>query len=313
MAVLTAFPRLAAAPVSWGVWRPSDKGHPLRDEFLSHASDLGFSGVELGPAGFLGPEDPDTVARLRAAELGCAGCFVEVALLDRPSHSDSFIRSVQALSHLGPGAVLVVADLGSPELQATAGKLAPNRLSAPLESLRSAVRELRAMHRVCEQSGIGFAFHPHMGTMFQTKADVSVILEHPDASELAICLDTGHCYMGGIDPVAFTRTLGNRLAHVHLKDVDSTIYDQVAHGSMAYDQAWAAGMFCRLGDGSAAIEEVSALLASQRFAGWIVSESDRFESSSSDLAAIVAAEGENLRRIRAWLDGPKIRAETRTK
>ena len=49
----------------------------------------------------------------------------------------------------------------------------------------------------------------------------------------AICLDVGHYTVGGGDPVAALRDLGERVTHVHLKDVDPAVLDGLRAGSIA--------------------------------------------------------------------------------
>ena len=40
-------------------------------------------------------------------------------------------------------------------------------------------------------------------------------------SSISLCLDTGHLLIGGTDPAELTRQAPDRIAHTHLKDVDS--------------------------------------------------------------------------------------------
>ena len=60
--------------------------------------------------------------------------------------------------------------------------------------------------------------HPHVGTMVENPDDVQRVL---DGSAIALCLDTGHLLIGGTDPAELTRQVPDRIAHTHMKDVDS--------------------------------------------------------------------------------------------
>ena len=48
--------------------------------------------------------------------------------------------------------------------------------------------------------------------------------------EVGWCLDTGHLLIGGTDPVQFAREHGDRVKHVHLKDVDGDLAADVRAG-----------------------------------------------------------------------------------
>ena len=42
-----------------------------------------------------------------------------------------------------------------------------------------------------------------------------------DRSRISLCLDTGHLLIGGTEPAELARQAPDRIAHLHLKDVDS--------------------------------------------------------------------------------------------
>jgi inosose dehydratase len=71
-----------------------------------------------------------------------------------------------------------------------------------------------------------------------------------DASAVGLCLDTGHAYSGGADPVAIARSAPDRVLHVHLKDVDPAKADRVRSGEMPFRQSVIDGLFVPLGEGA---------------------------------------------------------------
>ena len=68
-------------------------------------------------------------------------------------------------------------------------------------------------------------------------------------SRVGLCVDTGHLAVGGADPVAITTAHVGRLTHVHLKDVDAALAEQVVSGELAFGDAVRAGIFRPLGEG----------------------------------------------------------------
>ena len=64
--------------------------------------------------------------------------------------------------------------------------------------------------------------------MVETRADVDRVLT---GSSIPLCLDTGHLLIGGTDPVELARAVPDRVAHVHLKDVDAGLAARVRPAS----------------------------------------------------------------------------------
>ena len=87
---------------------------------------------------------------------------------------------------------------------------------------------------LASEHGVRAVLHPHVGTMIETGDEVQRVLE---GSSIALCLDTGHLLIGGTDPAELTRQSPDRIAHTHLKDVDSTIAAKVRAGRLTYTEA----------------------------------------------------------------------------
>jgi hypothetical protein len=68
---------------------------------------------------------------------------------------------------------------------------------------------------------------------FETGDEVQQVL---DGSSISLCLDTGHLLIGGTDPAALARQAPARIAHLHLKDVDSTLAAKVRSGRLTYTE-----------------------------------------------------------------------------
>jgi inosose dehydratase len=93
-------------------------------------------------------------------------------------------------------------------------------------------------------------------------------------SKVGLCVDTGHLLVGGADPVALTRAHADRVVHVHLKDVDGAMAQQVVDGTLAFGDAVRAGMFRPLGEGDVDIAAMVRTLEAAGYDGWYVLEQD---------------------------------------
>jgi inosose dehydratase len=112
-----------------------------------------------------------------------------------------------------------------------------------------------------------------------------------------IAFDTGHCIVGGGDPVAFVREHGDRIAHLHLKDVDPSVLARVRSQALTVEEAWEQGLFCEFGTG--AVDFPAVLGELDGFSGWAVVEQDRVAVQVADLPEVRAVEERNLAAIRA--------------
>jgi inosose dehydratase len=124
---------------------------------------------------------------------------------------------------------------------------------------------------VAAAHGLTFALHPHAGTLVETAADVERLL---GATDVGWCLDTGHLLIGGVDPAGFVRDHGQRVVHVHLKDVDAAVAARYRAGELTLMDATQAGLFRPLGQGDARIAEVLAQLDAHGYERWLVLEQD---------------------------------------
>jgi inosose dehydratase len=274
--------RIAGAPISWGVCEVPGWGYQLPvDRILREMAEVGLTATELGPAGFL-PTDPGPL--LAGYGLTALGGFVPVVLHEDGAHLE------RAFDGFAAGDVLVLAAAtgvdGYDERPALDGR-GWRRLLANLDRL-NAEATLR---------GILAVLHPHVGTMVETGPEVDRVLA---GSGIALCLDTGHLSIGGTDPVELARQAGDRIAHVHAKDVDNRLAVKVRAGDLTYTDAVREGMYRPLGDGDIDFGAVAGALAKYGYRGWWVLEQDTIlndEPAGEGPIADVRRSAEHLRSL----------------
>jgi inosose dehydratase len=93
-------------------------------------------------------------------------------------------------------------------------------------------------------------------------------------SSIRLCLDTGHLLIGGTDPVELARAVPERIAHVHLKNVDGSLAARVRSGELNYTQAVTLRMYTPLGRGDIDVAQIVTTLQHNGFDGWYVLEQD---------------------------------------
>ncbi len=258
--------RLSAAPISWGICEVPGWGTQLpASRVLPEMRSLGLDSTELGAPGFL-PHDPGPLAAvLEQYGMTLAGGFVPLILHDR-------LRRDESLAQAERTAKLFAACGGDRFITAA---VMDQKWSRPIRlddtQLAELADGLTAVDEICDRHGLVQALHPHVGTVVETAEDVERVLE---ASDVRWCLDTGHLAIGGFDPVTFARDAGDRVAHVHLKDVDLAIAQRVSTRQTPLLRAVQEGLFRVLGTGDVAVGEVITELDRRGYSGRYVLEQD---------------------------------------
>ena len=258
--------RLAAAPISWGVCEVPGWGLQLPPELvLAEMAELGLTATELGALGWLPLDGAAVRALLDRHGLRLVGGFVPVVV-----HEDDLAATRE---HARRAAAQLAAG-GAGVFVAAAVQDEAWSEPAPLDEdgWQRAGAHLRELADLVADEGLTLVLHPHVGTLVESAADVEQALAHTD---VPWCFDTGHLLIGGVDPVQFVREHADRIAHVHLKDVDGALAERLRRGELSLMQATQAGLFRPLGDGDARVDEVVALLDDVGYERWLVLEQDQ--------------------------------------
>lgn len=259
--------RIAGGPITWGVDGSPGWGHLLpSDRVLAEMADTGLRATELGPDGFL-PTDPDEmVDYVKGFGLQVVGGFVP-AVLYRDRSIDSQLeyvdRATGQLARSGSDVVVL-----GPDSHHVGYDVEVEMTDEEWEVFLANLERLMA---TVSEHGLSTALHPHWGMAIARKHHVERLLE---SCEVGVCLDTGHLYLAGCDPLDIARLAGDRIDHVHLKDVDDALADRVRGGQLGFRQAVIDGIFKPLGAGGVDIDGLIRHLEADSYRGWYVLEQD---------------------------------------
>ena len=260
------YTKIAGAPISWGVCEVPGWGHQMPVErVLSEMAELGLEATEFGPLGFL-PVDPAERAKtLATLDMHAVGGFFPVILHKADVDPlDAVREELKAYVEAGAGTLVLAADSGNEGYDAKRAELSQDEWQLVFENLNR-------INDYAESLGIQAVLHPHVGTIIETQDD---ILQVVNGSNVKICLDTGHLLIGGTDPVWFSEKYAPRVAHSHLKDVDTSWSKRVQAGEITYYDAVVKGMFKPLGQGDIDIAAIVRNLLTSGYQGWFVLEQD---------------------------------------
>src|SRR5205085_5097652 len=124
----------------------------------------------------------------------------------------------------------------------------------------------RAAER-CRARGFEPTFHPHACTHVEAPHEIERLLALTD---VGLCLDTGHLLLGGGEPLQALADWGERINHLHLKDIHLGVVKAVIAERAGMEAVWRRGAFCELGVGDVDLDAFLSALTAQRYSGWLV-------------------------------------------
>lgn len=119
---------------------------------------------------------------------------------------------------------------------------------------------------IADSHGVTASYHPHLSTIVENPDELEKIMTR---SRIGFCPDTAHLAAGGGDPAELIRRYGDRIRHVHLKDLrtDPLAFHPLGEGELDF------------GDILAAIDEVG-------FDSWLLVELDGYGGEPREAAQI---------------------------
>jgi len=262
-----------------------------RKEFahaLETISRLGFGGVQM--LGWVREAYPAAKAhelgdllsslKLKPVALSCSEARLAP---ERQGNETAEVRSyAQLFSHLG-GTFLQVTDDGNPSKDYSD------------EDIRNLGARMNALGKMAQDFGLTLGYHPHFGTIGETRKGLGRVLEATDPQYVKLIADVAHLALGGSDPAEVIRTYGQRLCFLHLKDARKEV---VAIARQNRNLVEGKGPpFCEIGLGMVDFAAVVQALRAVRFSGWVVVELDTGNSTLGGPDASAAENSNALRKL----------------
>jgi inosose dehydratase len=273
---------VANAPVSYGAFELTvgiDPNVPSADGVLDAIAGAGYEGVDLGPVGYFG-KGAELDQALGSRGLKLAGGYLEVDVTT-PEGAEQGVADLEALMQCFDAVSAVVPQhlRPRPTIALIGPGVAPGDRAEHEASLWENAE--RVMARLCETSrGRGYepCLHNELGTLVTTSEDLDRAMGF---SDMSLCLDSGHFFVGGGDPLAALRKWGSRTYQVHIKDAHLEPYRLIVAEGRPVSDIWSDGAFCRLGDGEAGARELVEALVTSGYSGWLVVEQDTFPKGTA--------------------------------
>jgi sugar phosphate isomerase/epimerase len=269
------------------------------DEALARAADIGYDGVELmGRAPHFGPDTTDEEAReIRALAddlgLGIAGVasytggYAGIDDAAAGEELETFERFCELADVLGVGYV-------------RHGAGGPSADEASADHYERAAEWLARAADAAADYGVEIGVEIHGNTIVESADDAVALLEAVDRPNVSAIHDAGNMFICGeaYGPASVER-LGDRLGHVHVKDVRRVV-DAGGPGSWTDETRYGeeAFAFARMGEGDVDHWSLLHALAAAGYDGYVTDEchvpAEAADDGDVDLAAFELAE---LRRL----------------
>jgi inosose dehydratase len=294
---------VANAPISYGAFELTvgiDPSVPDGEQILNEVHSAGYAGVDLGPVGYLG-DGPVLAERLAARNLGLAGAYLEFPFSDHAAlerlypELDAMLDTFDAVrsSIPGPPPRPTIADAGSEFRRNTPGRShLDHSIGLDNDGWARFQVGLKTVVDRCRDRGYEPTLHHETGTFVEAPWEIKRVLE---ISDVGLCLDTGHFFIGGGDPVKAINEWASRINHVHVKDAVRSVMDGIIADNEPTKSIWSREAFCVFGQGDVDLKGILDGLRKNDFSGWLVVEQDIFPQTAERFAQAIEDQKVNRR------------------
>lgn len=301
--------QICGAPCCWGIELPIRPELPGWKRVLSEAGQAGYSAIELGPYGYL-PLDVDVVTEeLNKNHISIVAGTIFHDLID-PANQEYVLKAVDDIcslitklpplkQHEGqkfPTPYMTIMDWGHDERDYGAGHYDTSpRLSG--DEWKQFMKHLRAVCDRANSYGVRPVIHPHAGSYIEFSDEIEAVVRDIPYEVAGLCLDTGHLYYSGMDPVEYLKKYKDRLDYVHFKDVNETVYREVMQEHIRFFEGCAKGAMCPIGTGCLDYPAIKQALLDIGYSGYITIEQERDPKNADTTLADVKASVDYLKSV----------------
>jgi inosose dehydratase len=291
--------KLGITPTLW--WNDD---FPLIDAGISFGqcvSEMALAGFHGCSVGHKYPTDPVVLKReldLRGLQVSepWASTYFTIEGMEQQTLK-TFHDQLEFVKAMG-GTEMVVAELGAAVHQQPVALFA-NRPVLNDSQWDALTKGLERLGEIANGEGMRLCYHHHMGTGVMVPEDVDRLMDSTDPSLVHLLLDTGHMAFAGGDPLAVAEKYGDRVKHIHLKDVRQDVATRVREEGLSFQEGIEAGVFTVPGDGDLDLAPTLEALGRHGFEGWLVVEAEQDPAKAHPLQHAQMAR-RYLRDVLGW-------------
>ncbi len=273
--------RLGVAPIAWSNDDlPQLGGDTPLEVCLKEAREAGFTGVE---AGGKFPMDPEVLGPILAAHDiklvsgWFSGALLTVSVAEEKQRVAQQLKTFKALGC----PVMVYADTTN-TVQNREGIPLSQRPRLSASEIADFGQKVTEFGEWMIEQGMPIAYHHHMGTVIETSEELDLLMDNTGPA-VGLTLDSGHLTFAGGDLIATVRRHGDRIRHVHCKDIRPDVVAEIKGKDKSFLEAILAGAFTVPGDGCIDFHGFAKELARVGYTGWVVVEAEQDPAKANPL------------------------------
>lgn len=265
--------KVGISPIAWqNDDLPDITAAYTMEQALKEARDIGYTGVERGQRM---PHDTDGLrSYLETYDIALCGGWCSGASLVNDFAAEKAAVQQQVEQFIALNSPCIVYAECSNTIQGDIGTPVNNRPTLSRDEMLAYGAKITELAKWMADQGMPMAYHHHMGSIVESEDDVNWLMEG-SGPELNLCFDAGHLLFGGGDVMATLNRWGDRVKHVHFKDIRPDIVADVRANDRSFLDAVIAGAFTVPGDGCIDFQAVANALKAMDYNGWIVVEAEQ--------------------------------------
>ena len=265
--------KIGISPIAWqNDDLPDLTADYTMEQALRESREIGYIGVERGQRM---PHDTEGLRQyLEANDIALCGGWCSGNLLVNDVATEIAAVRQQVEQFIALKSPCIVYAECSNTVQGQISVPVNNRPKLTRDELHAYGRKLGELAKWMADQGMPMAYHHHMGSIIESEDDVNGLMESSDRA-VNLCFDTGHLLFGGGDVMATLKRWGDRVHHVHFKDIRPDVVRDVRENNRSFLDAVIAGAFTVPGDGCINFQDVADHLKSINYHGWIVVEAEQ--------------------------------------
>ena len=265
--------RLGIAPIAWSNDdMPELGGNTTLEQCLKEASLAGFSGIESG--GKFPMDSQKLLPKLEKENLKlCSGWYGAQLLKRSPKEEFQLMQKQLKLFRDCKAPCMVFAEV-SDSVQGDPNKPLSKRPILTNDDWKKLINSINEISKMMIDQNMPLAYHHHMGTVIETEADVTRLIENTKDT-VKLLIDTGHMLFAKGDSNKLVNDFYERIIHVHCKDIRKEILKKSLKNDSSFRQAFLDGAFTVPGDGCIDYVPFLKLLKSKGYKGWLVVEAEQ--------------------------------------
>jgi inosose dehydratase len=301
---------ITTAPCCWGVDDIENPNLPPWERVLDEVQAAGFGGMELGPHGYIPPELDQVTAALKKRGLFIVAGTIFDDLVS-PSNRETLLRHTHEICSFitrlpapasangerFPSPYLTVMDWGHDERDFAAGhsdrapRLSEKERAGTIANI-TAIAELAT-----SKYGVRPVIHPHAGGYIEFADEIEQVAADIPPELAGFCIDTGHTFYAGMDPIHILERYADRVDYIHFKDIDIAVFRRIIGERIRFFEACAQGVMCPIGKGVINYPALRDCLKRIGYQGYITVEQERDPRNVEGTLSDVKESRDYLKRV----------------